>query len=75
MQGDSNGIVCLWAIVNTEMVMEERSIETLYTGLTVPVGMGIDRRFIGTVTIDRFVSHYLSVYKNLLIRTGEKYGR
>lgn len=39
---------CLWALVNPNEPKEERCFETFGTGHPVPVGMGVDRKYIST---------------------------
>lgn len=46
------GIVCIWALVNTENKTETRCFEVFGTGHKVPVDMGISRKFIGTFQMD-----------------------
>jgi len=46
------GVVCMWALVNTQNKTERRYFEIFGTGNKVPVDMGIFRKFIGTFQID-----------------------
>ncbi len=45
------GIVCIWALVDSENKTETRYFEVFGTGHKVPVDMGISRKFIGTFQI------------------------
>lgn len=55
---DQHDIVCLWALVNLEAPMEERTIEMYGTGHDVPAG----RTHLGSVqNHDRFVWHVFEV--------------
>lgn len=54
---NQNGALCLWAMVHPEHPKEERSIEIIGTGNPIPVGMGVDRKFIGTAVVNPFVWH------------------
>ena len=54
---NQNGALCLWAIVRPNEPMEERDIELFGTGQEMPVGISVERKFIGTVAIDPFVWH------------------
>jgi len=47
-----SGVVCMWALVNTQNKTERRYFEIFGTGNKVPVDMGIFRKFIGTFQID-----------------------
>jgi len=44
-------IPCLWALVNPKLPSTERQIETFGTGHPVHVGIGVERRYIGTYQI------------------------
>jgi len=60
---NQNEALCLWAMVHPDEPMEERRIEIVGTGREMPIGMGVERKFIGTVVIDPFVWH---VFERLL---------
>ena len=55
MQGD---VFCLWAEVDQKAKLEERFIEKFGTGQEIPIDMGIDRSYIGTVQDGSFVWHF-----------------
>ena len=52
-----HGSLCLWAMVQPDEPMEDREIEIFGTGHPVPVGVGVDRKFIGTVIDNQYVWH------------------
>ncbi len=43
-----NGVPQLWALVSPDNEKEERNFEIFGTGHDVPVGMGIERKYIST---------------------------
>ena len=45
---NQNEEVCIWYLVDTENENEKRYFEIFGTGHNIPVGMGIDREYIGT---------------------------
>jgi len=52
-----SGALYLWAMVRPNEPMEERRIEIVGTGQEMPVGISVERKFIGTVVDDPFVWH------------------
>lgn len=60
-QGDD---ICIWAEVYTENPLETRTFEIFGTGHDIPVGIMIDRKYIGTAVLlgGRYVFH---VYERL----------
>jgi len=44
-QGDA---FCIWAKVNPDAEKETRNFQAFGTGHTIPIGMGIDYKYIGT---------------------------
>jgi hypothetical protein len=52
-----DGVPCLWAIVDTQVVNQERVIEVFGTGRPLHQDMGISRVYIGTVQERPFVWH------------------
>ena len=62
-QGDD---ICLWAEVESNYIKEDRLIEVFMTGQEIPVGMGVDRVYINTVTIGNLARPYVfHVYERL----------
>ena len=53
MQRDT---ICLWALVNPDIAMEQRLIEVVGTGNPIPEPYAV-RRYIGSVQLDEFVWH------------------
>jgi hypothetical protein len=39
---------CIWAKVNTESPLEERCFEMFGTGINIPSGMGVSRKYINS---------------------------
>lgn len=54
---NQNDILVLYAMLDETQELESRTIEIVGTGNPVPVDMGIDRKFIGSVQQGRFVWH------------------
>ncbi len=47
-----NGEACIWALVNPDEEKEERVFEIFGTGHSVPVDMGIERKYINTFQLN-----------------------
>jgi len=57
--------LCLWVKVNSDAELEDRCIEIFGTGHEMPCGMGIDRKYLGSVMMynNTLVFH---VYERML---------
>lgn len=54
---EQNGMLCMWAMAEVNQRKVDRFIEIIGTGNPVPVDMGVDRKFIGTVVMTPFEWH------------------
>ena len=54
-----NNVPSIWAMVDTEMPLEERYFELFGTGHEIPVDIGVERKYVGTYQYQRgeFVGH------------------
>ena len=52
-----NGYICVYALVDPENGLEERTFRVYLTGEEIDFNDGLERRFIGTCKEDGFVYH------------------
>lgn len=58
---NQSGTLCLWAMVNPSMEPENRCIEVVGTGNSVPEDVEVSSKYIGTALVDPFVWHVFEV--------------
>lgn len=49
--------ICVWAEVSEMAIKEDRIFETFGTGDDIPCGMGVQRKYVGTIQDNGYVGH------------------